>query len=223
MAPASARAVPRQPVRQNVPYCAGGFANSMVDAGVPTGRRSPSGPAQERGPASATKHAPQPCCQRDAHFPGRLLHPDPGLSIMKTLDEALTSIAGVPESQLSRHVAAGLPDSAPGPPWDCRVSSVFWSHKAKPGAAEALPQMLRAWPRVAVTIGALIGYIDSPVGRTGRSSRRRRSSGGPSPRPMWRSSQLTVKRVWSEVARTGRSPRCWPGSEGPSVCRERQP
>ena len=87
---------------------------------------------------------------------------DPGLSRIKAWDEALTSIAGVPESQLSRNVAAGLADSAPGPPWDCRVSGVFWSHKAKPGAAEALPEVLRASPRVPVTIGALIRYIDSP-------------------------------------------------------------
>ena len=89
---------------------------------------------------------------------------DPGLIMIKALDEALSSIAGVPESQLSRYVAAGLPESAPGPPWDCRASSVFWFHKAKPGAAEALPEVLRGWPRVAITIGALIRYIDSPVG-----------------------------------------------------------
>jgi hypothetical protein len=78
----------------------------------------------------------------------------------KALDDALTSIAGVPEIQLSRPVAAGLPESAPGPPWDCRVTSVFRFHKAKPGAAEVLPEVLRGSPRVAVTIGAL----DSPVG-----------------------------------------------------------
>jgi hypothetical protein len=84
--------------------------------------------------------------------------------MMDTLDEALMSISGVPESQLSRDVAAGLPDSAPGPPWDCRVSSVFWFHRAKPGAVEALPEVLREAPRVAITIGALIRYIDSPVG-----------------------------------------------------------
>jgi Acetoacetate decarboxylase (ADC) len=97
------------------------------------------------------------------HFPGRLLQ-IPISVMIKALDEALASIAGVSESQLSRHVAAGLPDSAPGPPWDCPVSSVFWSHKAKPGAEEALPEVLRGSPRVPVTIGALIRYIDSPVG-----------------------------------------------------------
>jgi Acetoacetate decarboxylase (ADC) len=84
--------------------------------------------------------------------------------MIKALDEALTSIAGVPESQLPRHVAARLPDSAPRPPWDCRVSSVFWFHKAKPGATEVLPEVLRGSPRLAVTIGALIRYLDSPVG-----------------------------------------------------------
>ena len=121
--------------------------------------------AQQRGPARAAKHAPQPCfARRDAHFPGWPLHTNPGLSSIKALDEALASFAGVPESQLSRHVAAGLPDSAPGPPWDCRVSSVFWLHRAKPGASEALSEVLRGSPRVAVTIGALIRYIDSPVG-----------------------------------------------------------
>ena len=80
------------------------------------------------------------------------------------LGRGVISIAGVPESQLSRDVAAGLPDSAPGPPWDCRVSSVFWFHRAKAGAAEALPKVLLGSPRVAVTIGALIRCIDSPVG-----------------------------------------------------------
>ena len=84
--------------------------------------------------------------------------------MIKALDQALASIAGVPESQLSRHVAAGLPDSAPGPPCHCRVSSVFRFHKATPGAAEVPAEVLRGSPRIAVTIGALIGYIDSPVG-----------------------------------------------------------
>ena len=118
---------------------------------------------------------------------------NPGLSRIKAWDEALTSIAGVPESQLSRNVAAGLADSAPGPPWDCRVSGVFWSHKAKPGAAEeALPEVLRA-SRV---IGALIRYIDSP--------RPEEIIAVPSALPPGpcRSSQSTVKPS-QEVGRTG--------------------
>ncbi len=80
------------------------------------------------------------------------------------LDEALISIPGVPESQLPCGVAASLPDRAPGSPWHCEVTSVFWFHKARPGAAEALPEVLRGLPRLPVTIGALIRYLDSPVG-----------------------------------------------------------
>ena len=41
---------------------------------------------------------------------------------------------------------------------------MFWFRKAKPGAAEVLPKVLRESPRVAVTIEAPIRYIDSPVG-----------------------------------------------------------
>ena len=136
-------------------------AAGLTVVGAP-GPRS-SGP--ERGPAEGDKtRAAALFCRRDAHFPGRLLHTNPGLSMIKVLDEALASIAGVPESQLSHNVAAGLPDNAPGPPWNCRVSSVFWSHKAKPRAAEVLPEVLRGSPRVAVTIGALIRHVDSPAG-----------------------------------------------------------
>ena len=80
------------------------------------------------------------------------------------LDEALICIPGVPESQLPSDAAANLPGRAPGPPWYCEVSSVFWFHKARPGAAEALPEVLRGLPRVPVTVGALIQYLDSPVG-----------------------------------------------------------
>ena len=148
---------------------------------------------------------------------------NPGLSRIKALDEALASIAGVPESQLSRHVAGGLPESAPGPPWDCRVSAVYGSHKAKPGAAEILPKVLRGSPRVAVTIGALIRYIDSPVGPYREIVAVPAFVRRPFPQAHVAFSQSTVKRAWSEIGRTGRSPRCWPGSKGPSACRETQP
>jgi hypothetical protein len=80
------------------------------------------------------------------------------------VNAVLTSIPAVPESQLSRDVAASFPDSAPGAPWTCQVSSVFWFYRAEAGAAEFLPGVLRGLPRVAVTVVALIHYIDSPVG-----------------------------------------------------------
>ena len=89
-----------------------------------------------------------------------------GHHMIGVLDEALICIPGVPESQ--------LPQSTPlrtswvalrGPRGTAKSARCSGSAKARPsGAAEALPEVLRGLPRVPVTVGALIQYLDSPVG-----------------------------------------------------------
>ena len=52
------------------------------------------------------------------------------------------------------------PGAAPPAPWDCRLEAVVWWHRARPGAAAAMP----AGVRVPVTVGAFVRYLDTPVG-----------------------------------------------------------
>ncbi len=67
----------------------------------------------------------------------------------------------VPESRLPAELAAQLPDSTPGPPWDCRVRAVVWVQRAP----SPLPSSARYAGRVrALTVGAVVDYLESPVG-----------------------------------------------------------
>ncbi len=63
---------------------------------------------------------------------------------------------------LPPEVLGALPQSTAPPPWACRVRAVVWWHRATPSARSGLPPQVRAgWP---VTVGALLDYLDSPVG-----------------------------------------------------------
>jgi hypothetical protein len=77
---------------------------------------------------------------------------------------ALGEIEGVAESALAGEDAARLPRESAPAPWDVRLEAVVWWHRAAPGAAAQLPAALRGRPTVPLTIGALIRYLDSPVG-----------------------------------------------------------
>src|SRR4051794_10476403 len=65
---------------------------------------------------------------------------------------------------MNEHGRAAGPGGAPPAPWHCRVDAVVWWHRAAPGAAAALPDALRAAPRVPLSVAALVRYADTPVG-----------------------------------------------------------
>jgi hypothetical protein len=67
----------------------------------------------------------------------------------------------LPESRLPAELAAQLPAGTPAPPWDCRVRAVVWVQRA----ASPLPSDSRFAGRVrAVAVGAVVDYLESPVG-----------------------------------------------------------
>ena len=59
-------------------------------------------------------------------------------------------------------VQAALPAHTPAPPWHCVVDAVVWWHRARPEALADLPPGARAG--LPVTVGALLRYLESPVG-----------------------------------------------------------
>jgi hypothetical protein len=75
--------------------------------------------------------------------------------------DSLADLECLPESRLPAALAAQLPASTPGPPWDCRVRAVVWVQKAP----SPLPSSFRYAGRIrAVTVGAVVDYLESPVG-----------------------------------------------------------
>jgi hypothetical protein len=76
----------------------------------------------------------------------------------------LQAIEGVPESALADDDAAGLPASSAPAPWTTRLQAVVWWHRAAQEAAAHLPGPLRSRRTLPVTVGALIRYIETPVG-----------------------------------------------------------
>jgi hypothetical protein len=68
--------------------------------------------------------------------------------------DAVAAVPGVPETALPADVLARLPATSPPPPWRLPTRSVVWlSGGAAPG--------VRGLP---VTVGAVVDYLDSPVG-----------------------------------------------------------
>ncbi len=78
--------------------------------------------------------------------------------------DALADLPGAPESALPADVLAQLPATTPAPPWPTRVEATVWWHRAAPDAVRALPEGLRGAAGLRVTVGALIRYLDTPVG-----------------------------------------------------------
>jgi hypothetical protein len=74
----------------------------------------------------------------------------------------LLDLPGVPESVLPEVLLARLPTSTPAPPWDCRVRAVVWVQRAAAPLPTSSPWAGRVLP---VTLGAVVDYLDSPVGR----------------------------------------------------------
>lgn len=73
----------------------------------------------------------------------------------------LVDLPGLPESRLPAALAAQLPATTPGPPWPCRVRAVLWLQRAP----SPLPSSSLHAGRVrALTLGAVVDYLESPVG-----------------------------------------------------------
>jgi hypothetical protein len=71
-------------------------------------------------------------------------------------------LPGLPESVLPEVLLAQLPATTPCPPWDCRVRAVVWLQRTAAALPASSPWAGRVLP---VTVGAVVDYLDSPVGR----------------------------------------------------------
>jgi hypothetical protein len=75
--------------------------------------------------------------------------------------DPLLDLECLPESRLPVALHDQLPASTPGPPWDCRVRAAVWVQRAP----SPLPSSFRYAGRVRpVTLGAVVDYLESPVG-----------------------------------------------------------
>lgn len=73
----------------------------------------------------------------------------------------LGDLPSVPESRLPAGLLAALPATTPAPPWDCRVRAVLWVQRGRPPLPAGSPFAGRAR---ALTVGAVVDYLDTPVG-----------------------------------------------------------
>jgi hypothetical protein len=73
----------------------------------------------------------------------------------------LADLPGLPESRLPAALLAQLPASTPGPPWDCRVRAVVWVQRAPSPLPSSSPYAGRVR---GLAVGAVVDYLDSPVG-----------------------------------------------------------
>jgi hypothetical protein len=78
--------------------------------------------------------------------------------------EELALVPGVAESRLPAEVLEHLPDATPGPPWHCRLEGVLWLQRSTRAAVEAIPSWLRSGLGLPITLGALVRYLETPVG-----------------------------------------------------------
>jgi hypothetical protein len=73
----------------------------------------------------------------------------------------LVDLPCVPESRLPAALAEQLPGDTPGPPWHCRVRAVVWVQRAPSPLAAGSPYAAQAR---GLTVGAVVEYLESPVG-----------------------------------------------------------
>lgn len=78
----------------------------------------------------------------------------------------LTGVAGVPETAVTERLVAGLPANEAPAPWDCVCEAVVWFGRGGSAATAALPPAVRATGRARglVVVGALVRYLETPVG-----------------------------------------------------------
>jgi hypothetical protein len=78
------------------------------------------------------------------------------------VDRTLLDLPCLPESVLPEVLLARLPATTPPPPWDCRVRAVVWLQRAPAPLPASSPWAGQA---TGLTMGAVVEYLDSPVGR----------------------------------------------------------
>jgi hypothetical protein len=79
----------------------------------------------------------------------------------------LRDVVGIPETQLADDVVDRLPEPSAPAPWTCRFRAVVWwglPRRGTSSALPALPQQLRHGTITLVPAGALVRYLDTPVG-----------------------------------------------------------
>lgn len=76
----------------------------------------------------------------------------------------IAGVPGVPETTLPADLITDLPANLAPAPWNVRGSAVVWWNRAKPSAADALPETLRATHKPVMVIGGFVRYTDTPVG-----------------------------------------------------------
>ncbi len=76
----------------------------------------------------------------------------------------LVDVNAAPESVLPAALAARLPDTTPAAPWSVRAEAILWWHRAAPAAAAVVPDALSEARSLPLTIGAMVRYLDTPVG-----------------------------------------------------------
>ena len=76
----------------------------------------------------------------------------------------LTGVAGVPETAISDALLARLPANDSPAPWECVCEAVVWFGRAGAAARQALPPALRGTAPALAVVGAMVRYLETPVG-----------------------------------------------------------
>ena len=76
----------------------------------------------------------------------------------------LTDVAGVPETAVSEALLARLPANLAPAPWECVCEAVVWFGRGGRSATQALPPALRDRASGLAVVGAVVRYLDTPVG-----------------------------------------------------------
>jgi hypothetical protein len=76
----------------------------------------------------------------------------------------LTGVAGVPETAVSAGLLARLPGNEAPAPWECVCEAVLWFGRGGRAATEALPPALRSGASSLAVVGAMVRYLETPVG-----------------------------------------------------------
>ncbi len=76
----------------------------------------------------------------------------------------LTGVAGVPETAVSEGLLARLPANESPAPWDCVCEAIVWFGRGGRAATQALPPALRRGASGLGVVGAVVRYLETPVG-----------------------------------------------------------
>ena len=76
----------------------------------------------------------------------------------------LTGVAGVPETAISGALVDRLPANEAPAPWDCVCEAVLWFGRGGAAALQALPPALRDQAPGLAVVGAMVRYLETPVG-----------------------------------------------------------